>query len=81
MVSLVPGVALFAHIVGFFGISYFDQTKFMWYALFAIIIATTVPILGTKTVKEELPDFSLPKPRPRRAPVEAPGLARVRRTN
>jgi hypothetical protein len=75
------GVALFAHIVGFFGISYFDQTKFMWYSLFAIIIATTVPILGTKTVKEELPDFSLPNPRPRRATPAVPGLARARRTN
>ena len=75
------GVALFAHIVAFFGISYFDQTKFMWYSVFAIIIAITVPILATKTVTEELPAFDLPKPRPRRATPAAPGLARVRRTN
>ena len=75
------GVALFSHLVGFFGISYFDQTKFMWYSVFAIIIAITVPILGTKTVTEELPDFSLPNPRPRRATPAVPGLARARRTN
>jgi hypothetical protein len=49
--------------------------------VFAIIIAITVPILGTKTVTEELPDFSLPNPRPRRATPPVPGLARVRRTN
>lgn len=75
------GVALFAHIVAFFGISYFDQTKFMWYSVFAIIIAITVPILATKTVTEELPAFDLPKPRPRRATPAVPGLARARRTN
>jgi hypothetical protein len=75
------GVALFSHVVGFFGISYFDQTKFMWYALFGIIIATTVPILATETVTEEQPVLSTPPPRPRRPAAEVPGLARARRTN
>jgi hypothetical protein len=36
------GVALFSHCVGFFGISYFDQTRFAWFALIAIISAATI---------------------------------------
>jgi hypothetical protein len=36
------GAALFSHIVGFFGISYFDQTRMAWYALLAMISATTL---------------------------------------
>jgi hypothetical protein len=39
----VIGVALFSHCVGFFGISYFDQTRFAWFALIAIISAATIP--------------------------------------
>jgi hypothetical protein len=35
------GVALFAHTVAFLGISYFDQTRFAWYALLAMISAAT----------------------------------------
>jgi hypothetical protein len=31
------GSALFAHTVGYFGISYFDQTIVAWYALFAVL--------------------------------------------
>ena len=44
------GVALFSHCVGFFGISYFDQTRFAWYALLAIISAATAPRLTTGNV-------------------------------
>lgn len=33
------GGALFAHVVGFFGITYFDQTSVVWYSLLAIISA------------------------------------------
>jgi hypothetical protein len=36
------GAALFSHIVGFFGISYFDQTRMAWFALLAMISATTL---------------------------------------
>lgn len=36
------GGALFANLVGFFGISYYDQTIVGWYALLAIISATVV---------------------------------------
>lgn len=35
------GVALFANLVAFLGISYFDQTYIAWYALIAMIVAAT----------------------------------------
>jgi len=38
------GAALFAHVVGFFGISYWDQTAVAWFALLAMISAATAPI-------------------------------------
>ncbi|MBZ5502484.1 MAG: hypothetical protein LAN59_09620, partial [Acidobacteriia bacterium] len=42
------GAALFAHIVAFFGISYFDQTRVAWFALMAMILAATGPVLAAK---------------------------------
>jgi hypothetical protein len=39
------GCALFAHVVAYFGISYFDQTRFAWYAILAIVSAATAPVL------------------------------------
>jgi hypothetical protein len=33
------GAAVFAHVVAYFGIGYFDQTEFAWFALLAIICA------------------------------------------
>jgi hypothetical protein len=41
------GSALFAHVVGFFGISYFDQTIIAWYTLLAMI-STAVSIAHKK---------------------------------
>lgn len=35
------GTALFAQVVAFFGIAYFDQTRLVWFALLAIVIAAT----------------------------------------
>jgi hypothetical protein len=35
------GVAMFSHCVGYFGISYFDQTIYAWFALLCIISAAT----------------------------------------
>jgi hypothetical protein len=35
------GAALFAHVVAYFGIGYFDQMQFAWYALLAIISRET----------------------------------------
>jgi hypothetical protein len=44
------GAALFAHIVAYFGISYFDQMRFAWYALLAIIPVATAAV-ATRTFK------------------------------
>jgi hypothetical protein len=35
------GSALYAHCVGFFGVSYWDQTQVTWFALFAMICVVT----------------------------------------
>ena len=48
------GVALFTHIVAFFGISYFDQTRVLWYAFLAMIAAATGPILTEITTETRL---------------------------
>jgi hypothetical protein len=35
------GATLFAHIMAFQGVSYFDQSRFWWYAYLAVILAAT----------------------------------------
>jgi hypothetical protein len=40
------GAALFANVVAFFGVNYFDQSKMAWFALLAMICACTAPILN-----------------------------------
>ena len=42
------GAALFANLVAFFGVNYFDQLKVVWFALLAIISATTTSIIQAK---------------------------------
>jgi hypothetical protein len=57
------GAALFSHIVAFFGISYFDQTRMSWFALLAMIVTATAPYL----LKEPVKGFvraPLPSPKP-----------------
>jgi hypothetical protein len=76
----VLGAALFSHIVGYFGISYFDQTRFYWFAVLAMISAATAPILASQTVKET----SGAEPASRRfakraAPLRYPAAGRVLR--
>jgi hypothetical protein len=44
--------ALFSHVTGFFGVNYFDQTVFAWFALLAMISAATA-FLDKPTVKAE----------------------------
>jgi len=39
------GCALFAHVVAFFGVNYFDQVRMTWFLLISIICAVTVPML------------------------------------
>lgn len=55
------GAALFANVVAFFGISYWDQTQVSWYALLAMISAVLVAQRGNR---------SKPRPlRPTREPL------------
>jgi hypothetical protein len=43
------GSAMASHVVGYFGISYFDQMQFAWYTFLAIICASIneAPLPGT----------------------------------
>ncbi len=55
------GSALFANVVAFFGISYFDQTRVAWFALLAMISAATTgrrPIALYVTKKQLVPQLS-----------------------
>jgi len=45
------GATLFSHIVGFFGISYFDQTRVSWFALLAMIMTATAAYIVRAPVK------------------------------
>lgn len=44
------GSAMFATVVGFFGVNYFDQSRVWWFILLAMIVAVTAPILKGETV-------------------------------
>jgi hypothetical protein len=44
------GAALTAHVVGYFGIGYFDQMQFAWYALLAMISVAVVPVRHSSPV-------------------------------
>jgi hypothetical protein len=59
------GIALFAHVVSYFGISYFDNIKIYWCAYLAMVMAATAPILATQKVKEAVPEnpghYALPR--------------------
>ena len=67
-------VTLFTNCVCFFGISYFDHTRIMWFAFLAIVTAATAPILASQKVTEsETERFSVPL----RPALESPGIAKV----
>jgi len=51
----ILGATLFAHVVGYFGISYFDQTRVAWFALLAMISAAAYPMLAPQKVEEIAP--------------------------
>ncbi len=76
----ILGAALFSHIVGFFGISYFDQTRFSWFALLAMISAATAPILALQAVKETAPGAALLGPSLARRSPSLPYL-RIQKRN
>jgi hypothetical protein len=42
------GCALFANVVAFLGVNYFDNMKLAWFALIAMVGAATTPILASK---------------------------------
>jgi len=46
------GAALFSHIVAFFGVNYFDQSRVSWFALLASISATTAVFLKDHAASE-----------------------------
>jgi hypothetical protein len=47
------GVALFSHCVAFLGISYFDQTRYTWFALLAMISVATAQSLNANSSPTE----------------------------
>ena len=38
------GCVLFAHVLSYFGVSYFDQSQMWWYAFLAMVSAVTIPL-------------------------------------
>lgn len=44
------GAALFANVVSFFGVNYFDQVRVAWFALLSMICATAGPILQRRSL-------------------------------
>ncbi len=54
------GSALFAHVVAFFGISYFDQTRMAWYTLLVMIVVATAPVLASTEATAELQPDDMP---------------------
>lgn len=56
------GAALFAHVMGFFGISYWDQTEVAWLALLAMISAATAPTLVRTVAPRKPAAITEPKP-------------------
>jgi hypothetical protein len=51
--------AMFSNVVAYFGISYFDQTRFSWYALLVMISVATASVRSARTVREPAPEQEL----------------------
>ena len=49
------GATLFSHVVAFFGIIYFDQTRILWFTVLAIIIKATGDLTAPEAVPENSP--------------------------
>jgi hypothetical protein len=52
------GATLFANVIAFFGVNYFDQMKFAWFLHLAMISAVAVPILQAQNVT--VPETAVP---------------------
>jgi hypothetical protein len=46
------GVALYANVMAFFGVSYWDQTEVVWFTLLAILCAATGAVLPQKVARK-----------------------------
>jgi hypothetical protein len=57
--------SLFANLVAFLGISYFDQTIVAWYALLAMISATTLAVRNPSALPAAMPGISDIAPAPK----------------
>jgi hypothetical protein len=62
------GISLFAHVVSYFGISYYDNVKIYWCAYLAIVAAATAPLLATQKVEVEVRHI-LKQPKLRTSPA------------
>jgi len=67
------GATLFSHVVAFFGVSYFDQTRISWLALLAIISAAVAPAVMARAraklrVQQNLPEDPKPEVLPALTP-------------
>ncbi len=52
------GTAVFANVVAFFGVNYYDQVRMAWFALLAMVCACTVPFVRPKIeLTEHLADL------------------------
>jgi len=69
----ILGATLFSHVVGFFGISYFDQTRVSWFALLVMIVIATAPYI----VKVPVKHFGR-APQPTSKPAYAMSFSRFR---
>ncbi len=54
----ILGATLFAHTIGYFGISYFDYTRLAWYALLCMISAATLTVVRKPISPEMRTSFS-----------------------
>lgn len=72
----ILGAALFSHVIAYFGISYFDQTRFAWFALLAMITAATRPVRLPEPVTQQVP--ATPEPVISRPWAPAPGIIQSR---
>lgn len=57
------GASLFSHVIGFFGVKYFDQMQFAWFVLLAIISVAVFEVTGSVVpqVQEDLaPSYDVP---------------------
>ncbi len=70
------GSALFAHVVAFFGVNYFDQVRVAWFAMVAMICAYTAPLLHGATPPNVIVHVRVPDPSERAASSTKPSLPR-----